>query len=347
MNIKKTLGLCALAVLVIAAVVLGVRVYGLLDMTQLEMSLTPTPVPQGGNIMAVTVDPAAPTPAPVLRHGAQGEDVKALQSRLKTLGYYSGEIDGQFGSGTREAVAWFQRENGLDADGIVGEATSGVLYSTSARPAPSESDPTAAVPAMADADAPLLVNRDNPLPDGYQPRELVNLSDYCDGSLVIIKEEGTQAERVAADALMAMLRAAHQDGLTVWQVSAGYRTDAVQQSLFDTQVAEYMNKNDLSQEDAISATRLTVAEPGTSEHQLGLALDLTVPGYFFKDTQQAAWLAEHCWEYGFILRYTKEKEQITGFLAEPWHVRYVGVAHALSMRDSGLCLEEYLAQSAR
>lgn len=301
MNMKKMLGLCALAVLIIVAVVLGVRVYGLLDMTQLEMSLTPTPVPQGGNIMAVTVDPAAPTPAPVLRHGAQGEDVKALQSRLKTLGYYSGEIDGQFGSGTREAVAWFQRENGLDADGIVGEATSGVLYSTSARPAPSESDPTAAVPAMADTDAPLLVNRDHPLPDGYQPKELVNLSDYCDGSLVIIKEEGTQAERVAADALMAMLRAAHQDGLTVWQVSAGYRTDAVQQSLFDAQVAEYMNKNNLSQEDAISATRLTVAEPGTSEHQLE-----PVPGP-----------CQLLWEYATPNQSRQKNGQANGKLDQP------------------------------
>ena len=346
MNGKKTLGLCALAVLLIASVVLGVRVYGLLDMTQLEMSLTPTPVPSGGNIMAVTIDPAAPTPAPMLRHGAQGEDVKALQARLQTLGYYSGAIDGQFGSGTREAVAWFQRCNGLDADGIVGEATSGALYSPEAKPAPSPDEATAAVPALADANAPILVNRTNPLPDGYQPKELVNLSEYCDGSVVIIKEEGTQAERAAADALMAMLRAAHQDGLTVWQVSAGYRTEAVQQGLFDEQVAKYMNENDLSQEDAVSATRLTVAEPGTSEHQLGLALDLTVPGRFFKDTEQAAWLAEHCWEYGFILRYTKEKEKITGFLAEPWHVRYVGVEHAVAMRDSGLCLEEYLAQSA-
>ena len=62
----------------------------------------------------------------------------------------------------------------------------------------------------------------------------------------------------------------------------------------------------------------------------------------FASTKQSAWLNEHCWEYGFIIRYTKEKEKITGFEAEPWHIRYVGVEHAMYMKEHDLCLEEYV-----
>ena len=103
-----------------------------------------------------------------------------------------------------------------------------------------------------------------------------------------------------------------------------------------------MNDNGLSRSRAISATKKTVADPGSSEHHLGTAFDITIPGTSFGSTKQAKWLAEHCWEYGFILRYTEEKQNITGFLAEPWHFRFVGTEHSLIMRDEHLCLEEYL-----
>ena len=188
----------------------------------------------------------------------------------------------------------------------------------------------------------MLVNRTNAVPDGYQPKDLVEMNTYCDPSVVIIKESNTRAVREAVDALMTMLRAAHRDGITVWQVSEGYRTVQRQQELFDQQVRDYQEKNDLSYDDAVSATRLTVAEPGTSEHHTGLSFDITVPGTYFKDTEQAAWLAEHCWDYGFIIRYQEDKQEITGYLPEPWHVRYVGTEHSLKMRDHGLCLEEYI-----
>ncbi|MBR2288965.1 MAG: M15 family metallopeptidase, partial [Clostridia bacterium] len=127
-----------------------------------------------------------------------------------------------------------------------------------------------------------------------------------------------------------------------WQISAAYRTVAQQQTLFDRQVNSYIKNNGLSRSKAISATRKTVADPGTSEHHLGLAFDITIPGKTFGSTSQAKWLAENCWDYGFILRYTEEKQQITGFLAEPWHFRYVGTEHSRIMHEENLCLEEYL-----
>ena len=79
----------------------------------------------------------------------------------------------------------------------------------------------------------------------------------------------------------------------------------------------------------------TVAVPGTSEHHLGLAVDLL-------GEEAIAWFTKYCWDYGFILRYTEEKENITGIVDEPWHFRYVGTEVSLDLRDSGLCLEEYL-----
>ncbi|MBR6965501.1 MAG: peptidoglycan-binding protein [Clostridia bacterium] len=99
------------------------------------MSLTPTPLPDiPANVMAVTRDPSAPTPEPVLRTGSRGQEVKDLQSRLYQLGYYTDEIDGQFGGATKSAVIDFQKANGLEADGMVGSETKAVLFSVQAKP---------------------------------------------------------------------------------------------------------------------------------------------------------------------------------------------------------------------
>lgn len=342
----RIIGYVLLAVLLIAAVILGVRVANLVDLTYVEMSLTPTPVPGYGNVMQVTVDPSLPTPAPVLRSGSEGDEVVRLQERLKELGYYTSAVDGQFGPGTKSAVILFQAQHGLSADGIVGEETSNMLYSDQAHQvvvtATPEPQPTApGVPGYTADGMPILVNREILLPDSYQPADLVDMSAYCDSDLVIIKYEGTQGERAAVDALMAMLQYAHNEGLTVWQVSAAYRTVEYQQELFDDSVQDYLDQG-FSLKNAQSATRLTVADPGASEHHLGLAFDITVPGKYFVDTQQSVWLAENCWDWGFIIRYTKEKEDITGYLAEPWHIRYVGAQHSLTMKSENLCLEEYI-----
>ena len=358
MNSPKTiLGLALLLVLVVLTVIFGTQVLQLVPQVREEQQRTPTPSPVYGNVMAVTPDPSLPTPPPILKRGSKGSDVIALQNRLTELGYNPGSVDGEFGPGTEEALIQFQQQNGLEPDA----ATNTVLYSSSARaytapqatatpvptatptPEPTAS-PRAAVPKMyVTADGmPLLVNREHLLPEDYVPYELVTMNDYCPSGVVKIKYSSTLAEKEAVDALLIMLQAGIDEGLKNWQVSAAYRTTEQQQKLFNNKVRTYMNENGLSRSKAVSATRKTVADPGTSEHHLGTAFDITVPGASFGSTKQAKWLSEHCWEYGFILRYTKEKQDITGFLAEPWHFRYVGTEHSLIMRDEDLCLEEYL-----
>lgn len=263
MTTKRLIALIALAVLAVAVIVFAVREIRLYGDVQVEQSRTPTPVPGYGNVMQVTIDPSLPTPVPVLRSGAQGEAVWQLQERLQALGYLTGSVDGQFGPATKEAVQLFQRQHGLTADGIVGEDTRELLYSDSAQPyatptpAPTQAAQATEAPAEDDmilltaeaentipvgftADGlPLLVNRDSPLPDDYQPQQLVNMRDYCDSSIVSIKGSEIEGEQIAVDALLAMLTQAQSEGLTSWQISAGYRSVAYQQKLFDDKVYSY------------------------------------------------------------------------------------------------------------
>ena len=290
-----------------------------------------------------------PTPTPsatpaMLSSGSSGDEVKALQSRLQQLGFYSGVLDGDYGKGTRAAVKLFQAQHGLDDDGIAGQKTLEMLYSNDAQPMLVTPTP-AAVQVLAGSQ-PLLVNRQHPVASDFAPADLVNLSEYCDSSLVKIKYDGTQGVREAADALLRMLEAAKADGITNWQVSAAYRSYADQQRIFDNKVKSFQNNNpDWSLSRCRSAASVTVADPGASEHHTGLAFDMTVPNTsMFLGTKQCTWLHQHCWEYGFILRYTDEKQQITGFAGEAWHIRYVGTEHSLAMQQSGQCLEEYLGE---
>ena len=285
----------------------------------------------------------APTPTPentTLSSGSQGERVKELQQRLLELGFYSGKIDGDYGKGTKAAVMLFQKQHDLTADGIAGDKTQAVLYSEAAHKI--VITPTPEAIQVLSGSLPMLVNKEHPVDADFVPAGLVDLNSYCDASLVKIKYSGMQAVDEAADALIEMLTAAKAEGLGNWQVSAAYRSYQDQADIFESNVKSYMNNNGLSRQKAISATRLTVADPGTSEHHTGLAFDMTVPGQTFKFTEQCKWLHKHCWEYGFIVRYTDDKQDITGFLGEDWHIRYVGKEHSLNMRDSGLCLEEYL-----
>lgn len=134
-NPKTKIGLAVLGVLLVALGFLIGQMVPTIGRVRWEMSLTPTPVPDApDSVMAVTPDPSLPTAEPVLRNGMTGEAVKNLQSRLYTLGYYTAEIDGQYGAVTKDAVLTFQRINGLDADGIVGAETRNVLFSSEAKP---------------------------------------------------------------------------------------------------------------------------------------------------------------------------------------------------------------------
>ena len=202
--------------------------------------------------------------------------------------------------------------------------------------------PTPEPPAF-DPDAPpVLVNRRYPVDESYSPGPLVKLIDVCPANIVKIKGSEILGNPVAVDALIEMLRAAVADGVGDWQISAGHRSYGYQQQLFDDKVAALMRDNNLSREKAKSAALKTVAPPGCSEHHTGLAFDITVPGTTFAGTPQAKWLAAHAHRYGFILRYQAHKEELTGYLAEAWHYRYVGVGPATRMFENDWCLEEYL-----
>jgi len=280
---------------------------------------------------------ATPTPSPtpsVIRKGEDSDRVTALQERLKTLGYYTGEVDGQFGSGTEEAVRLFQRQNGLDVDGIVGNQTLAAVMDENAAM-------VTVTPTPNPNTLPVLVNKENTLPESYVPDNLVLLKNVLPSSLVKVMGSEIEGDPTAAAALKTMFQAAAADGVTGWQISAGYRSYAYQEKLFNDSVNDLIASG-RSRESAISVTRLTVADPGTSEHQLGLAFDITVADTIFKGTPQQLWLAANCWDYGFIVRYQSDKEDITGYLAEDWHIRYVGLPHSTTMRDRNWCLEEYI-----
>ena len=138
-NPKTIAGVIVLVILAIALGFLLSRLFPTIGEVRREMSLTPTPLPEApGSVMAVTPDPAAATPEPVLRTGSRGDEVKNLQSRLAALGYYTGDLDGQFGNATKAAVIEFQQANGLEADGMVGAETKAILFSPAAKPKTAE-----------------------------------------------------------------------------------------------------------------------------------------------------------------------------------------------------------------
>ena len=295
-----------------------------------EPTPTPTPTPRPTD----TPEPA-PTAASyrLLKKGMTGDDVRRMQQALIELDYLSGTADGQFGANTHAAVVQFQAVNRLSADGLAGAKTLELLYSGSALPA-------SEAPVM---DYLILVNRDNKLDKNYAPTDLVNIADVIPSDVLKVKYKGTKANRTATEALGRMLEDAIEDGVTNWQVSSAYRGYAAQQELVESSVAKYKKNNpDWSRDRCLSATYNTVAPAGTSEHMTGLAFDITVPGVSFTGTEQQKWLHEHCYEYGFIVRFTEDKQKLTGFLAESWHFRYVGVEAAQVMTFNNWCLEEYV-----
>ncbi len=133
-NPKVIAGIIGIAVLLAGCIVLATYMIPTIGEVRREMSLTPTPLPPVPDTVREKGAAEMVTPEPALHNGSQGEKVWQLQERLKELGYYTGEVDGQFGPGTREAVIAFQKKNGLDADGLAGEETQKVLYSENAIP---------------------------------------------------------------------------------------------------------------------------------------------------------------------------------------------------------------------
>lgn len=292
------------------------------------VSVTPTPA-------AAPTDTPKPTKAPTrtLKKNFTGEDVKQLQQALIDLGYLNDAADGTFGTNTEEAVIRFQAVNGLSADGLAGVKTQELLYSGNALSADQAPKP----------DFLMLVNRQHKLGKNDAPTDLVTIESVLSADIVKVKYSGTKADRTATEALGRMLSAAIADGLSNFQISSAYRTYSEQQKLVDNSVAKYQKNNpDWSRDRCLSATYNTVAPAGTSEHQTGLAFDITVPNVSFTGTAQQKWLHEHCAKYGFVVRFTADKQKLTGFVAESWHFRYVGVEAAQTMTQNNWCLEEYV-----
>ncbi len=173
----------------------------------------------------------------------------------------------------------------------------------------------------------VLVNRDNSLPEDWEPA-LMELSN------------GAQVDRRIYPALQSMFDAMRAEN--VWPVVRdGWRSDAVQRDLMRQRIEEY-RKSGMSYRDAKAEAEKWVAIPGTSEHQLGLAVDINPDTAMSTGDQVYSWLAEHAAEYGFIQRYPPDKVELTGIDNEPWHYRFVGLEAAREIKSMGMCLEEYI-----
>jgi len=202
-------------------------------------------------------------------------------------------------------------------------------------PEPPVAGGTQAEPAQSGEDWALrLVNWEHPLPEDFQIPKLTKLRN------------GHAIDSRAYPALQAMMDDCRAEGLRPL-ICSSYRTGEKQKELFERKTRYYLNQG-YGQAEAEKQAAQWVARPGTSEHQVGLAVDIVDTSYQLLDEAQERtavqkWLMAHCAEYGFILRYPTEKSALTGVNYEPWHYRYVGEAAAREIMDQGICLEEYLA----
>jgi D-alanyl-D-alanine carboxypeptidase len=158
---------------------------------------------------------------------------------------------------------------------------------------------------------------------------------------------GQSFDSRAAGALSDMYAAAQEQNLSII-LNSGYRDMATQRQLYENRLS-IQRSSGMSEEEAKRTTLQIVAFPGTSEHNLGLAIDILDQNYnispvtaAFAETELGIWLKMNCADYGFILRYPQDKTDITGVSFEPWHFRYVGIDAAKYIMDNGLCLEEFL-----
>lgn len=179
-----------------------------------------------------------------------------------------------------------------------------------------------------------LVSAKSPLPENFSIETAKIKSQFA-------RDEGMSFDARAVDYLNNMCEAAAKEDVTLLVISC-YRPHYRQESLFENELADVKAENPgISEADAVKKASTVVAYPGTSEHEVGLAVDFNSVLQTFEHTKQFQWLSAHAAEYGFVLRYPKDKESVTGIVYEPWHYRYVGVEHAKNMNSLGMCLEEY------
>ena len=181
----------------------------------------------------------------------------------------------------------------------------------------------------------LLVNGENPLPEDYDYEgNLTTIPDkYINGSL-------KQIDKDVWPYMQAMIDAAWADGVKLY-VWSPYRSYSTQNMLFKKQVDRQIAKG-VPADKAEDEAATVVARPGTSEHHTGLAADFNMEDDKFETTEMYTWMQQHAADYGFVMRYSGEKQSITGVIHESWHYRFVGINAAKEMNRLNMCLEEYV-----
>ena len=181
----------------------------------------------------------------------------------------------------------------------------------------------------------LLVNGENPLPEDYDYEgNLTTIPDkYINGSL-------KQIDKDVWPYMQAMIEAAWADGVKLY-VWSPYRSYSTQNMLFKKQVDRQIAKG-VPADKAEDEAATVVARPGTSEHHTGLAADFNMADDKFETTEMYRWMQQHAADYGFVMRYSGEKQEITGVIHESWHYRFVGINAAKEMNRLNMCLEEYV-----
>lgn len=183
----------------------------------------------------------------------------------------------------------------------------------------------------------VLVNKKRTLSKNYVPQDLVKLTEV---PTVLSNPEINQLREAAYNALVELFNAAKEEKGYELYARSGYRSYGTQDSLYNS----YVSSRGQAAADKYSA------RPGQSEHQTGLAMDITCEAMNFSlddtfgETDEGKWVAENAHRFGFIIRYQKGKEDITGYMYEPWHIRYLGTELAKEVYDSGLTLEEFFEQ---
>ncbi len=173
-----------------------------------------------------------------------------------------------------------------------------------------------------------LVNSSYRIPSDYEP------------DLVYVCGSSERLDKKVAEHYEKMYAAAEKDGVKLTPCS-GYRSYELQERNYNRKI-EFFEGQGYSTEDAKVKAATIIMPPGSSEHNLGYAMDIVCVDEWFEDTEEFKWLCENAADYGFIMRYPKEKQDITKVIYEPWHWRYVGVEAAKELENSGLVLEEYL-----
>jgi len=175
-----------------------------------------------------------------------------------------------------------------------------------------------------------LVNQDHPLPQDFSPESLIT-------------HQGIRLHTAAHTAYNRMLVAMKADGIHGLILASAYRPYDYQQNLFTNKVNQLVS-NGYTNHEAAEIAAKSLQRPGASEHQTGLALDVTISGDLteaFGDTAAGKWIAANSHRFGFIIRYPQAKTDITHIIYEPWHLRYVGVPHAMIIFENNITLEEY------